>query len=190
MGASRLIGTSPPANLMSLHLDFIARPAPLARAAGWLLLLAAVAGAALLARHHETQRASIDGLLDRQARLQGPVVNAQSPQAAAQVQAQQQLQTRWRAVVEPLAVPWAALFGALESVPARGVVLNELVPDAQAGRLRLAGQAPDLQAALAYIDRLAAQPVLADVHLVQYAPMPDAAAGGIGFVLEATWRRS
>ena len=160
-------------------------------AAGALLLLLAALAAAGTAHRHEQLVQQRDTLQTQHARLlarqdAGSLsVRAQAMQPPDAATALRLVQAR--AVVEPLAVPWQALFEALESVPTRGLQIQELVPDAQARTLRVSGQASALPAVLAYLDQLADQPLLGQVHLVSSQPQGADGSPGIAFTLLATW---
>ena len=165
-----------------VHINFGARPGWHGRgaAAGALLLLLAALAAAGTAHRHERLVQERDTLQTQHTRLLARVEgNSLSARARAC--------NRRRAVVEPLAVPWEGLFAALESVPTRGLQIQELVPDAQARTLRVSGQAQALPAVLAYLDRLADQPLLGQVHLVSSQPQAVDGNPGLSFTLLATW---
>ena len=176
-----------------VHINFGARPGWHGRgaAAGALLLLLAALTAAGTAHRHERLVQERDTLQTQHTRLLARVegnslsARAQANQPLDAATARRLLQAR--AVVEPLAVPWEGLFATLESVPTRGLQIQELVPDAQARTLRVSGQAQALPAVLAYLDRLADQPLLGQVHLVSSQPQAVDGNPGLSFTLLATW---
>lgn len=174
----------------ALQINFGAAPATRGRAAGALMLLLAALGAAGTAHEHEQLSQALERLQLQQTRLQNRVEGGRQS-ATATLPPDAAMQRRLlqaRAVVEPLAVPWDGLFTALESVPTRGVQIQELVPDAQARTLRIGGQAKDLPTALAYMERLAEQPLLGQVHLVSSQPGTGEGSPLLSFALQATWR--
>lgn len=178
--------------MRALQLSFAAAPPLRTRVAGVGLLLLAALAAAGTAHRHEQLQAQLDTLQAQQARLLARVGDQRAPAGgvaagAADAQTQRRL-AQARAVIEPLAVPWERLFAALESVPTRTVQLQELVPDAQAHTLRLSGRAPSLPVVLGYLDRLAEQPLLGQVHLVSTQPAVQEGATALSFTLLATWR--
>ena len=178
--------------MRAMQLTFLAPPAARGRVAAVLLLSFAAGAAALTARQHEHLQQQLESLQAQHtrllARVADPRVPATAPSSRPLDAATARRLAQARAVVEPLAVPWEPLFAALESVPTRGVQLQELVPDAAARTLRLAGEAPSLPVVLAYMDRLAAQPLLGQVHLVSSQPLEREGAAVLGFALLATWR--
>jgi len=193
----------------ALQLDFapaaVARQGLAGRLIGIALLAFAAAAAALAVQQHEQRQTGIDELqsrLDRmQRRVQSPadaVDDAGSRRAGTSARGADddaELQRRLQqanAVIDQLAVPWTRLFGAIEAVPTQGVVLQELLPDARAGSLRLRATAPELDSALAYTARLSRQPALGQVHLVSYARTEAAAVSTdrapLVFMVQATWQ--
>jgi hypothetical protein len=190
----------------TIAIDFLAPPAaPAMRLAGWALLAVAIGVALLAAERHEALRLAIDEAADRRERLATRNALAARDRGAAPAEAADAAaaKARWqraRAVIEPLSVPWASLFVALEAAAGAGITLEALEPAPEAAKVRIAGQAGTLDAALAYTRRLAAQPGWQRVHLVRYAtPSADAAAASapaaaaagprIDFGVEASWSR-
>jgi hypothetical protein len=178
---------------LHLRLDFAAAPGAPSRRAGWLLLAAGAAAAAMAASAHEQVTLQAQERLDTLERLERRERTAQAPAAADPAQARRLAQAR--AVADELLVPWERLFAALESpaaAPPRGVLLLAITPAPAQRSLRIAAQAPTLDAALRYAERLAALPVLAQVHLVDTAPEEPAADGGaspgLAFTVQAAWQ--
>ena len=195
--------------IAALQLDFAPRaratPGRAGRVTGFVLLLLAALLAAGATQQNEQQQLRIDELqsrLDRQLRIhQGRVDTATTdepgrvaPDAASRGRSgagDTDLQRRLlqaNLVIDELTVPWALLFSAIEAVPTQGVVLQELLPDARAGQLRLRATAPNLEAALAYVGRLSRQPALSQVHLLNYAIAEAESAAPIGFTVQSTWQ--
>lgn len=93
-----------------------------------------------------------------------------------------------RASIERLALPWGALFFALENVAAEKINLVSLEPDAQNNTLKLVAEAPDVYVMLEYVRGLTAQPTLKDVLLTQYEIHIDEANQPVRFTLTASWK--
>lgn len=172
-----------------IHIDFLrAAPAPRWR---WALLAAAAAllvpvsdayqGAA--ARREQAQQRF--DLAERQDKLHkrrpGRVDSVADAQDAAGAQ-------RANAVIDQLTVPWDELFQTLEAADARGVAVLSLAPNARDHTLRLAGEARKMDELLAYVSRLAGQPVLTQVHLLGYSTAVKEGAPLISFTLAAGWK--
>lgn len=87
-------------------------------------------------------------------------------------------------VMRRLARPWQKMLLAVESASEEQVALLEIRPDPSRKTLRLVGESPNLDAALAYLKKLQALEVLARAHLVSYGPVPG---GGVRFILQAEW---
>ncbi|MEY8876491.1 MAG: hypothetical protein AB9M60_08285 [Leptothrix sp. (in: b-proteobacteria)] len=176
--------------LPSLQLDFVARPANRWRALAWLLLaLLLLAGWQVLA-HEAALQAESDDLAGRIALLQQRASAARMP-ARARALAPQDLRAieRSNAVIDELAVPWADLLRSLERAEVRGTGLLALTPNAADRSLRLTGEARSMTELLAYVDRVAAQPLLRQVHLVGYATQDRDGVPALTFTLAANWNR-
>ncbi|KQP12650.1 PilN domain-containing protein [Pseudorhodoferax sp. Leaf267] len=162
-------------------LDFLP-PSPLARwwGHGVLALGVAACGWAAL-RYVQADEARTAAL----AQLQPAASRAQ---AAAPVPRELQAEIdAAQAVAATLAVPWDAWFRALESVAVPGVHLTALQPEAAGRRVRIAGQAGDLQQALAYVDALERTPGFARVLLADHAVQEGAMPAQLRFTLTAEW---
>jgi hypothetical protein len=175
---------SPP----SLELDFRRPPRQRGRAAGWLLLAAATAVAVGLAEHQAglTQHHALaqDALERATLRLQARAPRAPAAPDAATLAALR----RANAVIDQLTVPWDGLFEAVEGADARGLGLLSLSPGARERSLRLTGEARNVGELLAYVDRLAAQPALAQVHLQGYSSGVRDGTSIVSFTVGASWR--
>lgn len=93
-------------------------------------------------------------------------------------------------VVGDLALPWNGLLAAIEKATLDGVALLGVDPDASARTVRLTGEAKDLETTLRYVDRLAAQAPLAQVHLASFVPRTDEnepKRSAIRFTVAAAW---
>ncbi|MFM9915591.1 MAG: hypothetical protein ACKVOX_07275 [Rhizobacter sp.] len=95
---------------------------------------------------------------------------------------------RANAIIEQIVVPWEALFDAIEGADASGLGLLSLTPSARDRSLRLAGEARSMEELLAYVDRMAAQPALGQVHLQGYRTVVREGVPVLAFTLAATWR--
>jgi Tfp pilus assembly protein PilN len=67
-----------------------------------------------------------------------------------------------------LAIPWPDLFEALEAARSETVVLTEVSPDPEGGRLTISADAKDYLAAISFVSALAEQPVLSRVRLASH----------------------
>lgn len=171
-----------------LQLGLAAQPIRAGQLWGLLPLLLAALAAAFAAHQHQSLQWQVEALQARQDRLQQSLRPAPAAATAAAQAATQRRLAQALAAAEPLVVPWAQLFEALESVPTRKVLIQELVPDAAARSLRLSGQAPGLPEVLAYVERLSAQPLLGQVHLVSAEPVLRDGQSAMAFSLQASWR--
>lgn len=74
----------------------------------------------------------------------------------------------WSSLANEIRYPWDRVFQAVERADGADIELLELQPDKQAGSITLRGEARSNEALAAYLDRLAMQAVLQNVHLVRH----------------------
>jgi len=87
-----------------------------------------------------------------------------------------------------IAIPWGALFRAVESVKVQRIALLALEPDPKTGTLQLRGEAGDLPALLTYVARLSQTKPLHEVYLLHH----EIGQGGnpqrpVTFTISAHW---
>ena len=172
-----------------LQLDFRQPPRSGWRWVGWAGLAAAVVLAIALSEHYAEVARRQAAAASRHAGL-GERARAAAPRRDAAVPAAQTLTDIKRAntVIDQLTVPWDALFDAVEAADARGLGLLSLTPNARERTLRLAGEARSMAELLAYVERMAAQPALHQVHLLGYANAVRDGVAVVSFTLAARWR--
>jgi Tfp pilus assembly protein PilN len=90
-------------------------------------------------------------------------------------------------VVRKKTVPWDGLFRDIESASTPKIGLLTVQPDASSGVVRISGEALDAAALTAYIERLEAQPSLANVHLAEHEIKLQQGRPVVRFNLNATW---
>jgi hypothetical protein len=171
-----------------LQIDFRRAPRRRGRWVGWLLLIAVGAAALALAERHSVvaqQHAQAQDAHEHATqRLQ-----ARTPRAPTAPDAQTLVALRRaNAVIDQLTVPWDGLFEAVEAADVRGLGLLSLTPGARERSLRLAGEARNVGELLAYVDRLAAQPALAQVHLLGYTSGVRDGTSIVSFTIGASWK--
>jgi Tfp pilus assembly protein PilN len=174
----------------ALELEFSSRGAGRWRWSAWFALLVAAGLAVWLAELHAATSEELDALQARNKLLHKRLRPARAPRSAAADPAFAQKIQRANAVIEQLALPWEALFQAVEAVDPRGLGLLSLTPDAANQSLRLSGEARGMSELLDYVQGLAAQPGLSQVHLLDYETVARDGANVISFTLAATWKRS
>lgn len=174
----------------ALQLDFKRPPASRARWLGWLMLAAALPAVVLTSEAYSRADQTWALAQSRHAHLQGRL-QADRPQRTAAPPDATTLAAvrRANAVIDQLAVPWADLFGAVEAADARGLGVLSLTPNARDRTLRLAGEARSMGELLAYVERMAAQPTLRQVHLLGYSTAVRDGVSVVSFTLAATWRQ-
>lgn len=87
-----------------------------------------------------------------------------------------------------LALDWEPLFAAVEANTQPKVALLSLEPDAGRGTVRLALEAKDNAAMLAYVEGLGLQPRMRNVTLASQETQLDHPQQPVRFTVEATWQ--
>lgn len=173
-----------------LAIDFRAPPRPRWRWLGWGLLVAAAGAVAVVsdrldevAQRHAAAQSRHDRLAEGlRAKAPRRNVAAVDAQTLAEVQ-------RANGIIDQLTVPWDLLFNAVEAADARGLAVLSLTPNARERSLRLAGESRSMNELLAYVGRMAEQPVLGQVHLLGYNTVVRDGVSVVSFTLAATWRQ-
>jgi Tfp pilus assembly protein PilN len=91
-------------------------------------------------------------------------------------------------VLSELALPWEALFQAIETAIDGHTALLAIEPDAGRHAVRITGEARNYLAILSLMARLEATQPLARVHLLNHQIRDDVAQRPYQFTLSATWR--
>ena len=113
-----------------------------------------------------------------------------APLSPAESRAQQAALVEMKRVSAQLRRPWEQLFGMLETLPREDIALLSLAPDARKGQLRISAEARNLEAMLAFHQRLEASAELSDVSLLNHEVKVKQAERPILFNLLATWEVS
>lgn len=173
----------------ALQLDFAARKG---RTGPVLLLLAMVLLCWCGWRYQQLQQ-----VLQQQNQLQAkqqaarlkslPVVPQPTQVEREQLQAELKAANR---IIDKLALPWDALFRAIESAADGQTSLLSVEPDTEKKTLRIQAQASDLPAMLAYQARLNALPLIRHAHVVSHQLQVQEPARPVRFELLAEWRDS
>lgn len=172
-----------------LRIDFRRPPRARGHWVGWLALALAVPAVVAVSRAYSEVAQRHEAAQSRHDRLAERLRGNGTRRAAAAPDAQTLADIgRANTVIEQLVVPWDALFDAIEGADARGLGLLSLTPNARDSSLRLAGEARSIDELLAYVDRLAAQPALREVHLLAYSTVVRDGASVLSYTLAATWR--
>jgi hypothetical protein len=80
---------------------------------------------------------------------------------------------RWLSAATELNLPWLDTLRALDQATKPPVYLLGVKSDAKTGKLVLEAEAPDLDAALTYVETLQAESALRDAHLMAHDTAPD-----------------
>lgn len=173
-----------------LMLDY-QRKAPAANRAGMGLLLAAIVGLSVLGAEYGEVAAALDqetmaaGALERAATRGGGTAPGRRAQEQATGRAADIAQAN--RVLRELGIPWGALFWAIEEAGGKDVTLLGLAPDAEKHVVKIAGEARNISAALAYLQRLQRVPALRDVHMQHHQVEEQDPDRPVRFTVFAAW---
>lgn len=135
-------------------------------------------------------RDELDVLQQRRGR---PVISANLAKEPVSEQTQRELDAA-RQTLRELALPWEALFRAIEGttdgVKGSSTALLAIEPDPAKQVVRIGGEARDYASILRLVRRLEASHVLADVHLLSHEFLEEAAGRPFQFTLSAQWRNA
>lgn len=155
--------------------------------ASWLLLAVGVLAAALAALQFqsatEERSRELRDLRALEASLSEPGSAGASPASVQDARTARAANAAQR----ELEVPWATLFGGLESVAARNVALLSIEPSAQRHEVRITAEAKSSAAMLDFLDALRGQPALREVVLVSHQIQAQAPGAPFRFQARAQW---
>lgn len=157
-----------------------------------LLALAGAAMAALVLLQQQLQAEQV-ALEDRIHGLElqlGRRPATAAPQSTAASREQAERLAQMRSVSQQLQRPWQQLFAMLEAQPQEDVALLSLTPDARKGQVRIAAEARNLEAMLAYHQRLEQSAEFSDVSLLNHEVLASQPEHPVRFTLTATWETS
>jgi hypothetical protein len=168
----------------ALELDFC-RDGPSSPWAAWVLLAVALVFTGDLVVSYRHAAASIASYEARLAELGEPAAR----RAALRTQAATPEELAFaRETIARLSMPWADLFGALESVSTENVALLAIEPDREAGTVLISGEASTYLAALQYVQALRRSGTLREVHLAQHEVRGSAVPNPVAFSVSARWK--
>lgn len=170
--------------MRALTLNFVRTP----RNTVWVGVLLLLVGALALAQIANYERALADQIELADARLAVLTKGSQvKPAQPVNAEEQQQEIRRANEILQQLAMPWRALFHAVEDSNEKEIALLAIQPDAGKRVLRLAGEAKNFDALLAYIARLEQSPTLSQVYLSSHELRLQDPQKPVRFALVANW---
>lgn len=167
-----------------LQLDFSPYRPRQRRLAGTLAALAAGALIAVLLLQYRAISARI-AQHEAAAQAARPPLTGTTAQPS---EAQQRELTLALAAQRVLNLPWEPLLAALEQAQGGKVHLLALQPIPLRGELVLSGEAENFKALMDYLQQLRAQPVFAEVTLVNQRQVADDGQHSLAFTLAAEWK--
>ncbi|MVV46838.1 pilus assembly protein [Pseudomonas sp. PB120] len=176
--------------MRALMLDF--QPQRRSGPLGWSLLgagLVLTLACVLVQQHVSEQSAQQQGHLQTTQRvLTGDTgTGTKVTLSPAETREQAQNLAEMRKVSQQLRRPWERLFAMLEAMPRDDIALLTLTPDARKGQVRISAEARDLEAMLAFHQRLEASDELSDVSLLSHEIVANVPEHPVQFNLSATW---
>lgn len=175
---------APDMAMRALTLDFLRAP----RRTPWVGMLLLIAGALTLGQVANHERALTAQIALADARLEILTKGSKTkPAQPADAEAQQQEIRHANEILQQLALPWSVLFKVIETSNEKEIALLSIQPDAGKRVLRLAGEAKNFDALLAYIARLEQSPMLSQVYLSSHELRLQDAEKPVRFALVANW---
>lgn len=169
--------------MRTLDLDLVRRrPA-------WPAWLMAAIGVALAAEALFGYFKLRDEFEQLQNRRGTPQLAAAVPKEPVTEQTQRELNAAQQ-ILRELALPWDALFGAIEAATDGSMAMLAIEPDAGKRVVRISGEARNYLAVLNFMARLETVQVLGGVHLLSHQIREDVAERPYQFTLSASWRTS
>jgi len=175
--------------MRALDLDYqrVRKPVP------WLglgVLLAALAALAVTGLYYQNLNREIQSWETKADHIRlssqrSPVARALTEQAA---RAQMLEVKQANQVVRQLALPWNALFKAVETAGGESIALLLLEPDLQKGTVRISGEAKNFDALLNYVKELSTREVFGSVTLQNHQIQQDTPEKPVRFSLLAHWK--
>jgi len=92
------------------------------------------------------------------------------------------------AILLQLTLPWGELFASAEAVGSADVALLSIESETDKRRVKIAGEAKNLEAILDYLRYLKSRPVLADVYLQSHELQKQDTQQPVRFVVSAEWK--
>jgi len=169
--------------MRALRIDFARSAAPTPWA-GWGLLAASLAVAALLGAQFRDASTELARLEDRGERLRARAARSVGADPQSERALRDELQ-RARAVTQQLTLPWGRLFQAVEGAAGKQVALIALQPESGQNLVRITAEARDLPEALEFVRRLQATRQLGGVHLASHQVRTEDARRPVRFVVLA-----
>jgi hypothetical protein len=172
-----------------LDLDFIQTPFLSLTRFSWLslfLLVASLVVALFTWQTYQEKRVEYLGLAAKLAEI-----NLQQqkklPVKQAPVSIQPEQLKQLQETVNALAIPWNALFEAIEQSDQKDIALLSLEPNSQKQQVVITGEAKNLQVALAYIAQLESQPAFSQVFLQKHSIDETNVSKPVSFTVFAKW---
>ena len=176
--------------MRALRLDYRRSGAPVP----WLGLAALAGGLAMLVataayyRVLERRIAFWEARVERIERLSSRRIHASPPLTEQEARVQMLEVKQANQVVDQLSLPWNALFKAVEASGGKDIALLSMEPDMQKGTMKISGEAKDLDALLAYVEKLSARKVFDSVFLQNHKIQQTDPEKPLRFSLLAYWK--
>lgn len=172
-----------------LDLEFVQTPFFSLTRLSWLslfLLVASLAVALFTWQTYQAKRDEYTGFAAKLAEInqqqQQMLPTKQAPASIPPEQLKQLQQT-----VNTLAIPWNALFEAIEQSDQKDIAILSIEPNRQKQHVVIIGEAKNLQAALDYIQQLEQQAVLAQVFLQKHSIDETNVSKPVSFTVFSKW---
>ncbi len=173
-----------------IDLDFIQTPFLSLTRFSWFSLFLLVASLVLALFTWQTYQTKRVEHLELEAKLTEANQQQQQklPVKQVPVSIQPEQLKQMQETVNALAVPWNALFEAIEQSDQKDIAILSLEPNSQKQQVVMTGEAKNLQVALAYITQLENQPALSQVFLQKHSIDEANVSKPVSFTIFAKWK--
>ena len=173
-----------------LQLDFIYKPAfsfSSWSVAGIIVLLSSLTIAFFTWQLYERYTFEQNALLLKLSQMNRQSTHNKAPLPVVKSQISPEQMQQVQTTVWALILPWNELLQGIEKSDTQDIALLNLEPNSKKQLVNISGEAKNLQAALNYIQRLEAQPMLDKVYLQKYNIDEANLFKPVKFTLSAQW---
>ncbi|MTV40557.1 PilN domain-containing protein [Duganella radicis] len=175
--------------MRQLNFNFSGHLSLLQQAGKIFLLLSVVLAAYCVWKYEETEQ-ELSVIRAHQSKLARVQSDASATRQNAEVLSAKDEEIKYaNRVIDRLALPWDRLFNEMENTVDADVVLLDVAPDAERGRISFTSETRDLSTMLNYERRLAQSPLLRDVVIQSHQVQIQDPQKPVRFVVAADWLR-
>jgi Fimbrial assembly protein (PilN) len=174
-----------------LDLDFVQRSffSPFSLSlVGLIALIVSFAMANFTWQQYQDKQSKLTEISSKLSQLNHPLQQKKLTTSVEQTDISAEQKIQIDTTIDALAMPWNALFSALEKSDTKDVALLVLEPNSKNKQIILTGEAKNLLAVLNYVSQLETQPILDKVYLQKYNLDETNVSKPVKFTVLAQWQ--